>query len=141
MTLLLTMLAFTCAVWIRQYRYHMTHTYAVTYSFGNGCGFVMYSPMYDGLDPILQESVRIHEERHLEQGSYAFWRHNELEVDAYQFQISKLDERIAQFSELNWHKPKAEYAKTLQLLREFREGMLHHLRQYQGLEPPDDEGD
>ena len=140
MTLLLTMLAFACAAWVRQYQYNMSHTYAITYSFGNGHGFIIYSPLYAELDPILQESVQVHEDRHLEQGSYAFWRHNELEIDAYKFQIAKLDERISQFEELYRNNPSYEHAKTLHLLREFKIGMLHHMRQYQGLEPPD-EGD
>src|SRR5579862_6491607 len=142
MTLLLTALMLACAVWINRFQYNVAHSYAIAYSLGNGHGFIIYCPNYDSLDPILQESVRVHEERHLQQGSCAFWKHDALEADAYEYQISKLDERIEQFEELRAKTHNHEYARKLELLRDFRRDMVHHMRQHQGLEPPDDsEGD
>jgi hypothetical protein len=138
-TILLTMLTVASCSLINQVIYNMSHAYAVTYSLGHGYGFIFYTPKYYELPPILQESVRVHEDRHLEQGSCAFWRHNELEVDAYQFQINKLDERLIQLAEL-WRKTRNyEVKKDIELLLEFRRDMIHSMRVYQGLEK--DEGD
>lgn len=127
---------FVATLWVLQIQNNIAHSYAITYSLGNGRGFTYYCPNYYDLDPILQESVHVHEDRHLQQGSYAFWRHNALEVDAYKFQIEKIDERIAQLSDLV-KKGHFEHCIKIALLRSFREDMVHHMRKYQGLEQPD----
>lgn len=128
LSFLLTLLMFVCCLLIKQVQRHIENAYAVTYSLGNGNGLTFYLPKYYDLPPIQQESVRVHEERHLEQGSCALWRHSELEVDAYEYQIKKIDEKIAQLSSVRGHK------NEILLLRDFRMSMRHFMRYYQGLE-------
>lgn len=101
------------------------HCYAVTYSLGNGRGIIFYTGLYDDLPAILQESVRDHEERHLQVGSYAFWRHNELEIDAYDYQIEQIDRKMRTCRELGRF---SDYY----LLKEFRKEMIAAKRTYQG---------
>lgn len=142
LSLLLTVLMLVSAWWIKKVQYNIAHSYAITYSLGNGRGFTYYCPKYYDLDPILQESVHVHEDRHLEKGGYAFWRHSELEIDAYKYQIEEIDKRLTQLSELATKTGKHEYWYKMALLRNFRADMVHHMRRYQGLELPDnDEGE
>lgn len=138
MALLLVILMFCTAIFLSDFRSNMQNAYAITYSLGNGKGIIIYSPLYYTLDPALQESVRDHEERHLEVGSYQFWRHNKLEVDAYDFQIERIDRRLGQYMEL-YHKTKdSKHLHTVYLLRDFRRAMVIHKKRYQGIASPEE---
>lgn len=64
-----------------------TDRYASTISLGGGFGIIIYAKSYHTLRPELQAVVRVHEETHLQRGTWQFWRHNELECEAYDADI------------------------------------------------------
>lgn len=112
--------------------YIRSHCYAVTYSLGNGRGIILYTALYDKLPPILQESVRDHEERHLEVGSYAFWKNSQLEIDAYSHQIKLIDHKIAVCEELFRYTGDYKYQINRNLLKDFRKDMVALMHIYEG---------
>src|ERR1039458_1204726 len=64
--------------------------YAWTISFGNKIGFTHFTTNYDELPELLKQSVRVHENDHLQQGTLSFWSRDG-ETHAYTAELAELN--------------------------------------------------
>ena len=77
-----------------RWNYLKANSYALTISAGNGYGFTVFNPSYYELPEIAQEVIRAHEENHLQEGTWKFWKNQE--AIALQAEIDHIQTRKAQ---------------------------------------------
>lgn len=96
-------------------------SYAYTISLGNGFGFTVYTASFYKLDPLLQESIIVHEKDHLKSGTFSLSNTTEAlhELHAYDVQLEWLDNKAEELKQLFKKTRNNEYLEKYVLVRTF----------------------